>query len=153
VRRAELIVVEFGYLGCPHELRANVYRARSVLDSRVRESLGRAPGRATPLAHGLDLAIQDVRRQLRHREAAAENSWLVVVSDGRGSVRLQVSHRLRCDGAVGAEGVADAFAVARAARSLPPVHRIVLPPPHLTHYTALPFELADALGGIVAETT
>ena len=153
VRRAALTVVELGYLGCQHELRADVYRARSVLDSRVRESLGRAPGRATPLAHALDLAIQEVRRQLRHREVAAENSWLVVVSDGRGNVPLQVSQRLRFDGAVGTEGVTDALAVARTARTLPPVHRIVLPPPHLTHYTALPFELADAIGGVVAEPT
>jgi magnesium chelatase subunit D len=146
-------MIELGYLSCQHELQAGVYRASSVLDSRVRESLGRAPGRATPLAHALDLAIQELHRQLRHHKVAAENSWLVVVSDGRGNVPLQVSQRLRFDGVVSTEGVADALAVAKAARSLPSMHRVVLPPPHLTHYTSLPFELADALGGVVAEPT
>jgi hypothetical protein len=41
--------------------------------------------------------------------------------------------------------------VAAAVRSLPAVRRVVLAPPTLTHYAGLPFDLAEAMGGIVAE--
>lgn len=153
VRRAALSVVELGHLGCADELRAEAYQAHSVLDKRVSASLRRAPGRATPLAHGLDLAIAELRRQLRQHGVVPEHSWLVVASDCRGNVPMRTSLRRQFDPIVSNEGVADALSAARAARSLPAVQRIVLPPPGLIHYAALPFELADALGGMVGETT
>ena len=153
VRQAVLSVVEFGYLGIANELRATAYRTSSVLDRRIPVSLSRVPGRATPLAHALDLSGQEVRRHLRNIEVVAENSWLIVVSDGRGNVPLEASQRGRVTGPVTREGVTDALIAARALRSLPPVHKVVLAPPGLTHYAELPFELADEMGGIVADGT
>ena len=129
VRRAVLTVVEFGYVGAANELCADVYRASSVLDRRVRVSLGRLPGRATPLAHALDLAIGELRRQLRRDEVIGEHSWLVVASDCRGNVPLEASQRRRVTGLVSGEGVADAVAAAAALRSLPAIQRVVLAPP------------------------
>lgn len=153
VRQAVLSVVEFGYLGSADELRATAYRTGSVLDRRIPRSLSRAPGRATPLAHALDLSVQELRRHLRQAQVVAENSWLIVVSDGRGNVPLEASQRGHVPGLVTREGITDALLAARALRSLPPVHKIVLAPPGLTHYKELPFELADMMGGIVAEGT
>jgi magnesium chelatase subunit D len=152
VRRAVLTIVECGYAGAPDELRADVYRARSVLDRRVHASLARLPGRATPLAHALDLATGELRRQLRHADASAGHSWLVVASDCRGNIPLEASQRRRVAGPVSGEGVADALAAAAVIRSLPAIRRVVLAPPHLTHCAGLPFTVADAMGGIVAET-
>jgi magnesium chelatase subunit D len=151
VRRAMLSVIEFGYLGVANELRAVAYRTSSVLDRRVPVSLNRVPGRATPLAHALDLSVQELRRHLRHAEVAAENSWLIVVSDGRGNVPLEASQRGRVTEPVTREGVTDALHVARALRSVPSVHKVVLAPPGLIHYRELPFELADVIGGVVAD--
>ena len=151
VRHALLSVVEFGYRGVVNELHATAYRADSVLDGRVAVSLGRASGRATPLAHALDMAVQEMRRHLRQAEVVADNSWLIVVSDGRGNVPLEASQRGLVPGLVAREGVTDALRAARAVRALPGVHKVVLAPPKLTHYARLPFDLADAMGGIVAE--
>jgi len=144
-------VVEFGYLGSADELRATAYRTGSVLDGRISRSLSRAPGRATPLAHALDLSVQELRRHLRQAEVVAENSWLIVVSDGRGNVPLEASQRSRVSELVAREGVTSALLAARALRSLHHVHKVVLAPPGLTHYKELPFELADVMGGIVAD--
>lgn len=151
VRHAVLSVVELGYDGAPSELHATAYRADSVLDKRIARSLGRTAGRATPLAHALDMATQEMRRHLRQIEVVAGNSWLVVVSDGRGNVPLEASLRDLIPQMVAREGVTDALRTAQAARQLRDVHKVVLAPPNLTHYTRLPFDLADALGGIVAE--
>ena len=108
VRQALLSVVEFGYLGIANELRATAYRTRSVLDRRIPASLSRVPGRATPLAHALDLSGQELRRHLRNAEVVAENSWLIVVSDARGNVPFEASQRGRVTGPVTREGVTDA---------------------------------------------
>jgi magnesium chelatase subunit D len=151
VRRAVISVVEFGHRGAANELCATAYRTSSVLDRRVAVSLGRASGRATPLAHALDLAVQEMRRHLRQDEVVADNSWLIVVSDGRGNVPLEASQRGLITGLVAREGVTDALRAARAMRALPGVHKVVLAPPKLTHYARLPFDLANAMGGIVAE--
>jgi magnesium chelatase subunit D len=150
VRHALLSVVEFGYRGAANELHATAYRTGSVLDGRVAMSLGRPAGRATPLAHGLDRAVQEMRRHLRQVAVTADNSWLIVVSDGRGNVPLEASQRGLVRGPVGQEGVSDALQAARAARALPGIHKVVLAPPKLTHYARLPFDLANAMGGIVA---
>jgi magnesium chelatase subunit D len=150
VRHALLSVVEFGYQGAANELHATAYRTGSVLDGRVTMSLGRDSGRATPLAHGLDRAVQEMRRHLRQAEVTADNSWLIVVSDGRGNVPLEASQRGLVRGPVGREGVLDALRAAHAVRALPGIHKVVLAPPKLTHYARLPFDLADAMGGIVA---
>lgn len=151
VRRAVISVVEFGHRGSADELRATAYRTASVLDRRIAMSLDRASGRATPLAHALDMAVQEMRRHLRQTEVVADNSWLIVVSDGRGNVPLRASQRGLISGLVTREGVTDALRAARAMRALPSVHKVVLAPPKLTHYAQLPFDLADAMGGIVAE--
>ena len=128
VRHALLSVVELGYLGAADELRATVYRAHSLLDGRVAVSLGRAPGRATPLAHAIEVAVQEMRRHLRQSQVVARNSWFIVVSDGRGNVPLEASQRGRLPGFVGREGVTDALHAARALRALPLVRKVLLAP-------------------------
>lgn len=150
VQGGALTMIELGHLDSADELRAEVYRTGSVLDGRVAVSLNRLAGRATPLASALDLAAQELRRQRRGR-AISERTWLVVTTDGRGNVPLAASQLRRPPGRVSREGITDTLAVAQAIRSLPIGQRVVLRPPDLSPYPELPFDLADALGGIVAE--
>lgn len=151
VQHAALSVVELGYHGAVNELRASAYRASSVLDGRISASLSRAPGRATPLAHALEIAVHELRRYVRQAEVVAGNSWFIVVSDGRGNVPMESSHRGRLQAPVTREGVTDALDAAHAVRAVPRVNKIVIAPPKLAYYARLPFDLADAMGGIVAE--
>ncbi|MFE4177064.1 hypothetical protein ACFRR7_34365 [Streptomyces sp. NPDC056909] len=153
VSRASAHVVEVGRGDAVSELRAESFAARSVLDPRITAALVRPPGRATPLAHGLDQAAQALRRAFQHHRAGLVEAWLVVVTDGRGNVPLDASHRGRTpDGPVGRTGVEDALAVAARIGGMDRtrLHSVVLDPLRLP-YAELPHLLADALGGTVIE--
>ncbi|MFE4831624.1 hypothetical protein [Streptomyces sp. NPDC056672] len=153
VSRASAHVVEVGRGDAVSELRAESFAARSVLDPRITAALVRPPGRATPLAHGLDQAAQALRRAFQHHRAGLVEAWLVVVTDGRGNVPLDASRRGRTpDGPVGRTGVEDALAVAARIGGMDRtrLHSVVLDPLRLP-YAELPHLLADALGGTVIE--
>ncbi|MFG1853299.1 hypothetical protein ACGFJT_15795 [Actinomadura geliboluensis] len=142
---AAVSVIELGHEDSPAELSAVRYRARTLLDPRVEASLRRAPGRATPLAHGLDLAVAELRRLLRRGPTPVS---LVVATDGRGNVPLNDSLLREVGGPVGDAGVRSALTAAAPLRSLPGVRAVVLAPDSGL-YGGLPFDLADAMGGSV----
>jgi magnesium chelatase subunit D len=146
--RAAVSVVDLGHEAAANELRAEHYRAPSVRDPRVLRSLRHRPGRATPLAAGLNLAVQELLRRLRRSRAHADRAWLVVVTDGRGNVPLDASLRGAIEGPVGRRGVEDAVATATSAKSVAGLRTVVVAP-RISPYAALPFDLADALGGVV----
>ncbi|MGW6744173.1 hypothetical protein ACWGDX_26170 [Streptomyces sp. NPDC055025] len=153
VSRASAHVVEVGRGDAVSGLRAESFAARSVLDPRIAAALVRPPGRATPLAHGLDQAAQALRRAFQHHRAGLVEAWLVVVTDGRGNVPLDASRRGRTpDGPVGRTGVEDALAVAARIGGMDRtrLHSVVLDPLRRP-YAELPHLLADALGGTVVE--
>jgi len=148
---AAVSVVEFGHRDANPELRAVSYRARTLLDPRVTESLDRPPGLASPLAHALDLGVQEVRRQLRSMQQ--DRVVLLLATDGRGNVPLASSLLDRPpQGPVGSLGIRDALTVATAVKGMNGVEPVVIAPGS-DHYADLPFDLADAMGGnvIVAE--
>ncbi|MGW2476404.1 hypothetical protein [Streptomyces sp. NPDC001665] len=149
VTRAAVHVVEVGAEGEPDELRARAFTARSTRDPRIAAALARHPGRATPLAHGLDLAGQALRRAFRHHSAGLVEALLVVATDGRGNVPLAVSRSGRpVHGPVRRTGVDDAVAVAAHIRALGRSRlRSVVVDPGRPPYTRLPAALAEALGG------
>ncbi len=140
-------VVEFGHRGASPELRAVGYRARSLLDPRVTGSLDRPPGLASPLAHALDLAVQEVRRQLR--ATPNDRVALLVATDGRGNVPLAASLLNRLPGKpVDRAGIRDALTAASAVKSMSGVEAVVIAP-GVDQYGELPFDLAEAMGGKV----
>lgn len=153
VTRASVQVVEVGGEGETNELRAGAFTARSTRDPRIAAALARPPGRATPLAHGLDRAAHALRRTFRHHRAGLVEALLVVVTDGRGNVPLSVSRSgLRGRGPVQRAGVDDALAVAARIRALgrSRLHCVVVDPGGHPR-TRLPATLAEALGcGVVA---
>ncbi|MGQ4487810.1 hypothetical protein ACN6LM_005019 [Streptomyces sp. SAS_281] len=155
VTRASVHVVEVGGGGEPDEFRARAFTARSTRDPRIAAALARRPGRATPLAHGLDLAGQALRRAFRHHSAGLVEALLVVATDGRGNVPLAVSRSGRpVRGPVRRTGVDDAVAVAAHIRALGRSRlRSVVVDPGRPPYTRLPAALAEALGGGVVGRT
>lgn len=144
-RRASVGVVEVGAAAAAHELRAEHFRSRNLLDPRVANALEREPGRATPLAHGLSLATQLLRHDTQQGSASVSQALLVVVTDGRGNVPLTASHARLIPRRVAAEGVADALQVARLIRAMRRVSSLVIEPGPLP-YGHLATMLAEALG-------
>ncbi|WLQ36246.1 hypothetical protein P8A18_23715 [Streptomyces castrisilvae] len=149
VTRASVQIVEVGGEGEPNELRSRSFTARSTRDPRIAAALARRPGRATPLAHGLDLAGQALRRAFRHHSAGLIEALLVVVTDGRGNVPLTASRSGRPGpGPVQRAGVDDAVAVAGHIRALGRSRlRSVVVDPGRHPYSRLATALAEALGG------
>lgn len=148
--RASVAVIDVGHGQARSDLRAEVFSARSVLDPRVAAALYRTPGRGSPLAHGLLLAQQFLRRAFQDESAGLREAWLVAVTDGRGNVPLDASLAGRVGGPVGRRGVDDALAVARQLGAVDRMrlHTVVVDP-GARPYADLPFALADALGGVV----
>ncbi|MFB6877989.1 hypothetical protein [Streptomyces sp. NPDC056323] len=151
VTRAPVHVVEVGGRGAPNELRAEFFTALSTRSPRITAALDRPPGRATPLAHGLNLAEQTLRRAFQHHRAGLVEALLVVVTDGRGNVPLAASHRGRAGrGAVGRTGIDDALAAAGRISGMDRtrLHSVVIDPGRQP-YPELPQLLAEALDGSV----
>lgn len=145
VERANITVVQVGAAGRAEDLRAEKISADSILAPPIWAAFERVRGRATPLAHGLELALFALRHGLQHGRGSLSRARLLVVSDGRGNVPLEGSHAGRVKGAVGREGIEDALEVARQIRSLGRVDALLLnPQPRL--YPDLPPALAEALG-------
>ena len=132
----------------PDELRARKMTERSILVPRISAGIEAERGRATPLAHGLDLALHTLRHALQHGRSTIQQAVLVVVSDGRGNVPLSASRVGKITAPVNRQGVEDALQVAQAIRRLDKVKAIVLDP-QPRQYPDLPLELAKALGAKV----
>lgn len=150
--RAAVQVVEVGSAEAADELRAESFAARSVLDPRVLAALYRPAGRATPLAHGIEQAVQALRRAFRQHGHGLAEAWLVVVSDGRGNVPLRASRTGRPTRPVGAAGVEDGFAAAARINVMDRTRlHVAVVDPAREPYGDLPFLLADALDATVVE--
>ena len=147
VDRATVCIVQVGAkeTQTSSELGARHITVSSVLDPRLGAALGAEHGRATPLAHGLDLAYQVLLKTLRHGRSSVQQAHLVVVSDGRGNVPLSASRAGEVNEPVGRKGVEDALEIAKRISCMPDVHRTLLDPQPLQH-AELPVALADALG-------
>lgn len=146
--RASICVVEVGSRDAAHELKADHFVARSVLDPRVGRALHRPPGRSSPLAHGLAMTDQLLRRAFQQRSNLVE-AWLVVVSDGRGNVPLDTGTGDRLPGPVRRTGIEDALSAAGriGAMGRMRLHSVVVDAARQP-YPDLTFQLADALGGV-----
>jgi len=148
IDRSTVCLVLVGAAAAEDELRAERIEVRSVLVPELQCALDRGPGRATPLADGLQLALETLRKALQHGRGAVRQAQLVVLSDGRGNVPLDVSRGEPIVRPVGERGVVDALKVAREMTQLNNVTSVLLDPQarygrHLTR------ALADALGARV----
>ena len=145
VGRASITIIKVGASDAEYELQATSVGARSILVPRIGLAFEAQSGRATPLAHGLDLARQSIHRALQHGRSAIQHAILVVISDGRGNVPLAASRANTLTDKVGRQGIEDALEVARSLRDIKHVTNIVLNP-QPERYVHLPELLAEALG-------
>lgn len=129
----------------PDELRAKLIMARSILTPRIDAALMAQAGRATPLAHGLQLAYQTLRDALQHGRHTIEQAWLVVLTDGRGNVPLEASQNGQIQLPINREGIEDALQIAQHLHTLKHVQVTLLDPQPQQH-AELPYALAEALG-------
>lgn len=143
--RASVGVVELGSADAVDELRAQQFTARNLLDPRVAGALStRSAGRATPLAHGLSLAGQLLRRGVQQGGVPITEALLLAVTDGRANVPLAASQTGVMPDHVAREGIDDALETARLIAKINRVHGVVVDPgprpnAHLNR------DLADAL--------
>lgn len=144
VERASVCLVQVGTV--TQNLQAQKVMAQSVLVPRFQAALESGGGMATPLAHGLDLALQTLRHALQHGHSVVQRAMLVVLSDGRGNVPLEASQtNQKPIKPVKRQGIEDALDVAGQIRQLRQVEAVVLNP-QPKHYADLPVKLALALG-------
>jgi magnesium chelatase subunit D len=150
VDRARICLIQVGAATAGHLLRADRQFFNSVLVPGLAAALEAPAGKATPLAHGLELALQTLRHALQHGRQIAHSARLVVISDGRGNVPLTFSVTGRIEHPVGREGIEDALHTAHKLRALDRVEISFLDPRPSSH-EGLVSDLADALGAAPRE--
>jgi magnesium chelatase subunit D len=147
--RASVAIIQVGAAGTQHLLRAERVSGQNILVPRIGAALEASPGNATPLAHGLDLALHLLRHALQHSRGMLRRALFVVVSDGRGNVPLDASRVGHVTPPINREGIDDALQVAERIRGIDNVEIVFLNPQPQQH-AELPLSLAAALGaGIV----
>lgn len=142
--RANVCLIQVGSARARHDLRAERLLASTILSPPLASALAAGPGQATPLAHGLDMALQTLRHALQHGRNALQRARLVVITDGRGNVPLAASRSGEITPPIRREGIDDALEVAGAIRRLKHVYTYLLnPQPDI--YADLPLDLAEML--------
>lgn len=145
VNRASITVIQVGSSRADDELRAQKVAARSLLTPRIAETLEPQPGRATPLAHGLEIAYQTIQQAQQHGRAFIQHTRLVIITDGRGNVPLVASASGQVQMPVNREGIEDALHVAQQFTRIKRLDAFLLDPQPAYH-AELPLNLAEAIG-------
>ncbi|WP_026100396.1 hypothetical protein [Fortiea contorta] len=153
VERASICLIQVGAKNARHQLQAEKVMAQSILTPRIDEGIKAGKGKATPLAHGLYLALQTLRHSLEHGRSTVQQVLLLVISDGRGNVTLTASQTKRPPQKVKREGIEDALNIAKNIANFANFHDIqaVLLNPQSKAYPDLPLELAEALGAKIVD--
>ena len=148
--RAKIVIVQVGVATSAtqpddNELRAKIISERSILVPRVSLALQAQAGRATPLAHGLELATHRLQHALQHGRNTIGKVTLVVVSDGRGNVPLAVSHAGELSTEIiSRKGIEDTLEIAQQISRMKRVETVILNPA-TEYYPELPYLLGDAI--------
>ncbi len=149
VNRASICIIQVGADTDENELRAKKVTANTILSPVINEALEAKPGKATPLAHGLDLAYHTIQQNKLHGREHITHTRLVVITDGRGNVPLQASieEKIEDKRPVNREGIDDVLEIAHKIFDLKKVLSIVIDPKP-RYYAELPVMLADAMGAV-----
>lgn len=148
VNRASVAIIQVGHADSVDELRAQRVTGNSILTPRIGEALEAQPGRATPLAHGLEMAYQMLQQAQEHGRALIQHTRFVIITDGRGNVPLAASHSGQVQMPVNREGIEDALQLAQELQKFKRVDIFVLDPQPQQH-AELPGALANFLQGMI----
>lgn len=146
VERASICVIGVGVAG-ERDLQAERLFVHSLLAPQLGPALVPRPGGATPLAHGLVLALKAIRHGMQHGRGAAREARLVLVTDGRGNVPLEASETGSFSSPVGRTGIEDALRIAHVLGGTKRLSSYVLDTGP-KEYPELPAVFSEALGGI-----
>jgi magnesium chelatase subunit D len=145
VRRASVCLVQVGVADpqAKVSLRAIKILARNMLAGSVSRALADLHGNATPLPHGLRLALETMRQALQHGRSTVQQVTFVALTDGRANVPLSAS----LNGIIVAsdQAIGESLEQARAINELNNVEKVLICP-SLSYYRELPINLANALG-------
>jgi magnesium chelatase subunit D len=148
IRRAGISIVKIGAQDSESLLRAELVNEKNISVPRVGEALmmtERGKGYPTPLAHGLQLALEHLRRLFQHGRSTVTHVTLLIVSDGRGNVPLAWSMDNRPgEQIVTREGIDDALTIAEQISNMKRVEALLLYPAESQH-PHLPRMLAQRL--------
>jgi len=147
VERASICLIQVGTATAKNELRAERVMAHSILSPQISRAMEINPGRATPLAHGFDLARQTLKTALQYGRHSVKRVHLVVLTDGRGNIPLEASRTGKLKAPVNREGIEDAIHVAQSLEGLKHLQITVLDPQARQH-AELPTMLGEALGAV-----
>lgn len=128
VNRASITVIQVGSNRTEDELKATKVTARSLLTPRIADTLESQPGRASPLAHGLELAYQTIQKAHQHGRSFVQYTRMVIVTDGRGNVPLEASFSGQVKMPVNREGIEDALHIASQFREMKRLEPVLLDP-------------------------
>jgi magnesium chelatase subunit D len=145
IERAQVVVVQVGHKSAVDELRAEVVSSRSLLSPRIAQTLESQAGRATPLAHGLEMAYQVIQQAQQHGRGHLQKTRFIIITDGRGNVPLEISTTSQQPTQIKRKGIDDALHVAQKFLSLNHLHTTLLDP-QPAYYTELPSTLAETIG-------
>jgi magnesium chelatase subunit D len=143
--RASVSLIQVGAANAREPLRAVQINTRSLLSREISSALEQPAGNASPLAHGLHLALRALHGALERGRGRARYARFVVLSDGRGNVPLEASQRGEITHPVGTRGIADAIEIGREFGSMNNVETFYLNPQPL-QYADLPVKLAQVMG-------
>ncbi len=146
--RASMSIVKVGAADASDPWQAEIVSGRNILVPRIEMALEAQRGTSTPLAHGLELALQTLHRVLQQGRSAVQHVILVVISDGRGNIPLEASLKKKTQAIVTREGIDDALRIAQVIREMKRVESVVLNP-QPRNYAQLPGLLAQALGAAI----
>lgn len=150
--RSSVCVIQVGSSHAKNYLCAEQITERNLLSPRIVNAFEEQPGAATPLAHGLDLAMRVLQNRLQHGRSRIHQARFVVVSDGRGNVPLAASLAGELTQSITREGIEDALKKAQEIAALKHVEVFVLnPQPKL--YADLPILFAETLGATLQPIT
>lgn len=150
--RAGIFIIKVGARHAISRLQAEIVSARNITVPAIGEAFAELSGLASPLAHGLMLAKEELRRLLQHGRSTSRQITFLVISDGRGNVpsKVSVNGEIPEQQIITREGITDALKEAAQISSMPRVEAIVLNP-QPPHYPELPELLARTLGAQIQD--
>lgn len=143
--RAPITLILVG-AGRDDDRQARLHLLASRQLAAITKALQGRKGCASPLAHGLYLALQQIERSTRHGRNVFHEIRLIVATDGRANVPLSFSRDDKTFQKVpGLRGFEDAVGLAQKIRQNSRV-RVTLKVPETRFHQELPLRLAMALG-------
>lgn len=146
--RASVCIVQVGSAYAKNKYRAQEIKSHKLLSPNIYNAFEEQPGIATPLAHGLDLAMRTLKSALQSGRTRVEEARLVIITDGRGNIPLAASRAGDLKKSVSREGIEDVFTVAHELKKIKKVKTFLLNP-QPEQYADLPIMLGEILGATI----